>query len=261
MEETSPFPGGPASSSNPERSGEPGGRGEGAQGSGFRKPSCGFPDAWAPDLGSEPGWLAWHFCSPVGTAGPRLLQGLGGGGAELAYVVGTDSPGRKPRLAGQDFWGQDLPAPSHSPTSGEGGHLEFSLPVTVRESSASQEKALGSRSSEPERGEEGIPPRRSLGIGTTGVGIRGTTWHSGSWALLQPGCQPDGGGVPFLSEASFLLVLRRQTQQEGEPSFHLCNFYFLSSDDQLRPGWRMRVKRILLKSGSGPTRDLLTRRK
>ena len=75
----------------------------------FWKLSCEFPDAWAPDLGSEPGWLAWHCCSPVGTAGPRPLGGLGGGRAELADAVGTDSPEGKPRQARQDFWGQDPP--------------------------------------------------------------------------------------------------------------------------------------------------------
>lgn len=76
-------------------------------GPGFWKSRCRFSDAWAPDLGTEPGWLAWHCCSPVGRAGPRPLRGLGGGAAELADTVGTDSPGRKLGQAGRDFWGQD----------------------------------------------------------------------------------------------------------------------------------------------------------
>lgn len=43
-------------------------------GPGFWKLRCEFSDAWAPDLDSEPGWLAWHCCSPVGTTGPALPE-------------------------------------------------------------------------------------------------------------------------------------------------------------------------------------------
>lgn len=75
----------------------------GHPGQGFRKPRCEFPDAWVPDLGPEPVWFAWHCCSPVGTAGPRPLGGSSGGGAELTAAAGTDSLGRKPRQARQDF--------------------------------------------------------------------------------------------------------------------------------------------------------------
>lgn len=46
-------------------------------------------------------------------------------------------------------------------------------------------------------------------------------------------------------------------QEEGELSFHFCNFCYLSSDDQLRPGKVIGGEKILLKSGSGPSRDLL----
>lgn len=42
-------------------------------------------------------------CSPVGTAGPRPLGGSSGGGAELTAAAGTDSLGRKPGQARQDF--------------------------------------------------------------------------------------------------------------------------------------------------------------
>lgn len=74
-------------------------------GLGFWKPRCEFPNAWAPDIGPEPGWLAWHCCSLWAQPGPALSEPWGGGGAELAATAGTDSPGRKPRQARQDFWG------------------------------------------------------------------------------------------------------------------------------------------------------------
>lgn len=55
-----------------------------------------------------------------------------------------------------------------------------------------------------------------------------------------------------------------QIQEEGESSFHFCNFCYLklqvagSTDDlKPRPGKVIGRERISLKSGSGPSRDLL----
>lgn len=78
---------------DPESCGQPGDRGKRAPR--LWKSRCQFSDAWVPALGPEPAGLAWHCCALVGTAGPRPLRGSGGGGAELAAAVGTDSSGRK----------------------------------------------------------------------------------------------------------------------------------------------------------------------
>lgn len=85
----------------------------GHRGPSFWKPRCAFPEAWAPDLGLQPDWLAWHCCSPVGKARPRPPRGWGGGGEELADAVGTDYPEKNPGRLGKTPGDRILPASSH----------------------------------------------------------------------------------------------------------------------------------------------------
>lgn len=146
-------------------------------GPGFWKPRCGFPDAWALDLGPEPEWLAWHCSSPVGTAGPRPLGGVGGGGAELAGAVGTDAPGRKPWQAGQDFWGKDPPPlPTlYSLPSGKGGHLRSPRLVTQSGRAASAGRRL------PPPGGQDFSPEWKDPCSLLSRNMDGRDWHWGLW--------------------------------------------------------------------------------
>lgn len=95
-----------------------------------------------------------------------------------------ENPGRLGKTSGDRI----LSASSHLPPSGEGGHREFSLPATVREISSSQERAAGSRSLGPGRGQEGSPPRYCVGIGQQGLAPGALAGTVDPGHCSQPGC-------------------------------------------------------------------------
>ena len=96
--------------------------------------------------------------------------------------VGTDSSGRKPRQAGQDFWGPDPPC--LFPPSTLWGRRTW-------ESSASWRELQVPGPQDPGRARGGVggwgerDPSLMLSRNRGGRSCaQGTSWHSGSWALL-----------------------------------------------------------------------------
>ena len=166
------------------------------------------PRCLGPGPGPEPAWLAWHCCALVGTTGPRPLRGLGGGGAELAAAVGTDSSGRKTQAGWARLLGTGFPLPL--PTLHPLGQVDVWSPLGQYPHQGERCQREGSRlQTVRTRDGEGRDPS-SLSRNRDSRG-----WHQGHWLACLPAWVLVSPEAFLFLKAAFFHTFRGRSRRKG----------------------------------------------